>query len=417
MFVGLCVAVILAACTAGARVPAAERAAALLTAVSDNDLATVTNLLATDVDVDTRGDFDQTPLHLAILRDNVTLVDQLLQAGADPLAVDEEGKNAVTFAVLAGSNELLQKMLDLGVPVSNAANGAQNPLMVAAQHGYTEIGRLLIENGADLYAVDANGDPALTLAAYYGQAEFAEMLLAMGANPNFLGNEQRTALDYATSQKHEDVAAVLREVTDEEPAAAVNRDLFTAVRHDDLTAAQQALAAGASIEAEDDTNHLRFHPLQIAILRNNAEMAATLIEMGADPFIVDRNGDTLLFHAVTAGSTNMVKLLLEQGLEVNVVTSEFTSGPLSVAARDGSVEIGKLLIEYGADVEMPDQNGDPAFNSAAYFGQLDFMKMLMEAGANIDSVSLYDDNALTYADSRGFPEVVAFLREQGVTEP
>jgi ankyrin repeat protein len=66
---------------------------------------------------------------------------------------------------------------------------------------------------------------------------------------------------------------------------------------------------------------------------------------------------------------------------------------------------------------MPDQNGDPAFNSAAYFGQLDFMKMLMEAGANIDSVSLYDDNALTYADSRGFPEVVAFLREQGVTEP
>lgn len=193
--------------------------------------------------------------------------------------------------------------------------------------------------------------------------------------------------------------------------------MFTAVRQDDITTTQRLLKFGANVNGEDPVGFLRLSPIQVAVLRGNTDMVHALIELGADPHAVDSGGDTLLFHAVTSGNPAMVKLFLDQGLEVNIVTSEFASGPLSVAARDGSVEIGELLIEYGADLEMPDQNGDPPFNSAAYFGQLEFIKMLIEHRAKIDSVSDFGQNALTYAESQGFPQVANFLREQGVTEP
>lgn len=350
---------------------------------------------------------------------SIFIIALLFLIACTPTGAEEEAEVvSLTTAVSQGDMLATQTLIDADTDIEATDDQGHTPLLIAAQRGVVNIGRVLIENGANVYAVDNNGAPALTLAAQQNQPEFVQLLLENGANPNFLDAQKRTALDYAREQGNEDVVAILAEVTAEEPFVAMNSALFTAVRNDDIQNAKNALTGGAIIDAEDDTNHLRLQPIQVAVLRGNIEMLNFLIDNGADPFIIDRNGDALLFHAVTSGNADMVKLFLENGLDVNVVTSEFASGNLSVAARDGSIEIGKLLIEYGADLEMPDQNGDPPLNSAAYFGQTEFIKMLIEAGAKTDSVSLFGDNALTYAESQGFPELATFLREEvGLTAP
>lgn len=203
-------AVVAAEPAAIAAIPEAERAEALLTAVREDDLSTATQLLEANVDIETRGYFEMTPLLIATLRGNQEMVNALLAAGSDPMAEDQEGKNGVTLAVLSNKIDLVQQMIDLGVPVSNINDGPKNPLMQAAKLGSVEIGRLLIANGADIYAVDAYGDPPLAFAAYYDQPAFAQMLIEeYGMNPNVRGYGNNTALDYAINQDKEKVVAYL----------------------------------------------------------------------------------------------------------------------------------------------------------------------------------------------------------------
>ena len=182
--------------------------------------------------------------------------------------------------------------------------------------------------------------------------------------------------------------------------------LFEALSNDDLATIEQVIAAGGDVNRK---NSLGMAPLEIAAIRGQAAIVQALLEAGAE-----LTSDAF-YQAISGGYMEIVQLFLDQGVDVNAPDDIFGGGALIVAARGGQVEIGRLLIAHGADLEQGDQWNDPALNVAAFRGQLAFAQMLVEQGAVVNVPNVNGSTALNHAQNQGNTEVVDFLLQVGAT--
>ncbi len=157
-----------------------------------------------------------------------------------------------------------------------------------------------------------------------------------------------------------------------------------------------------------------------AIRKGNYQIVEILVNAGADIKSKLNNNDLLAF-AVEAGNPKTIKILIKAGLDPlkkingyqNVNANNVTM--LMVAASVGAVETGKILIEYGVDVNAVDSFGDHALNWAAYYNQPDFIRLLIENNSKLNVIGFDKRTALDYAINNGNnPEVVNLLKKAGV---
>ena len=87
--------------------------------------------------------------------------------------------------------------------------------------------------------------------------------------------------------------------------------------------------------------------------------------------------------------------------------------PLNAAARNGNVEIGKILLQNGADVEHRAKGDEGALMGAARNGHFDFVKLMVENGAKVNRQINGDGTALINAVRGGHYEVAEYLLENG----
>ena len=97
-------------------------------------------------DIDFRDDESDSPLHWAVLLDNLPMVKFLLQNGADIRAKNKLGNNVVMIACINQRLEILRLLLN---PLPKMTS-----LHAACLSGNVQIVKLLLENGADLFKWD-----------------------------------------------------------------------------------------------------------------------------------------------------------------------------------------------------------------------------------------------------------------------
>jgi ankyrin repeat protein len=169
-------------------------------------------------------------------------------------------------------------------------------------------------------------------------------------------------------------------------------------------------------------------PLLAALGKEHLNIALFLLERGADVEPQGGPGQTALYVASSHGYAELVHSLLDRGADLNAVCDDWDEDgydvkltPLLVALKMGRLEIARLLLESGADVERRGSPGPNALYMASSHGHAEFVRLLLDRG--VDSNVACDDwdkegNAadftpLLVASQNDMLEVARLLLEQG----
>lgn len=125
---------------------------------------------------------------------------------------------------------------------------------------------------------------------------------------------------------------------------------------------------------------------------------------------------TEIFRAADNGDLETTRLLVKHN--PNLVFAKNREGftALHYAAFHGYVEIAKLLLAEGADVNAKTLRGSTALSVAAADGREDVARLLIDNGANINDADSNGSTALYWAQTRGHERIADLLRQHGGLE-
>ncbi len=124
---------------------------------------------------------------------------------------------------------------------------------------------------------------------------------------------------------------------------------------------------------------------------------------------IDDDENTTLALASEAGCLDVVKFLFEHGIKsVNFKRKDGVSA-LELAVKGNYFKIVNILLEYGADVNVKDINGESIFHWVNYKSNLQIAKALLDYGANINAKDNNNMTPLHWAAKCKNEEFVKFL--------
>uniref|UniRef100_A0A1I8EV11 ANK_REP_REGION domain-containing protein n=1 Tax=Wuchereria bancrofti TaxID=6293 RepID=A0A1I8EV11_WUCBA len=191
-------------------------------------------------------------------------------------------------------------------------------------------------------------------------------------------------------------------------------------------------------ESEDNGDML----LNLAVSAGYLDLTKELVEIRGNPNYVSINNDrTPLMEACCAGHSDIVKHLLEHGADMNAMSATKNT-PLIYASAAGNVEFNfdinwfhraftmeqcamchcaSLLLDYGCDITIRNDNGHCALMEAASSGYLDVVSLLVQHGfqvlpCNQNDLKVGLESALTLAAYKGHYDVVQYLLEKGANK-
>ena len=452
-------------------VRAADNSTPLIDAVKAGDRAAVRRLVARKADVNAAERDGTTALHWAARASDSETVAVLLQQGAKATAVNRYNVTPIGLAATNGSAGIVRMLLDAGAAPDAANPEGETALMTAARAGSIDTTTLLASRGANVNARESwFGETALMWAAAENHADMVRTLATLGARinarstvvdapelefpksggPNMpFARGGWSALMYAAREGAIDAARALVDLK-----ADVN-----------LVALPQTTDVALTDEIRQGIDaHTGTTALVYAIINAHFDLAAMLVEHGADPNIADYTGMTALYAAVewntlqwvqsrpapiwrdTLDGAGLVKVLLKHGANPNAAlklappkisldpgaTLNFGAGatPLMRAARTNDVAVMRLLLEVGADpnATLPDgttvlmiaagqglgpPRGDgPRIRVPSEAGAVEAVTLLLDRGVPINTTNKAGNTALHGSLSRG-NAVVKLLLDRG----
>jgi ankyrin repeat protein len=124
-------------------------------------------------------------------------------------------------------------------------------------------------------------------------------------------------------------------------------------------------------------------PVLLALVADQPDLAALLIDKGARTGADPAGGPPLLAMAAGLGYPGLVTKLVESGADVDVRAVGGRT-PLMFACESGSLECGQILIEAGASLDLQAEDGGTAVMTAVDWGRSEIMRLLLENGADIN---------------------------------
>lgn len=185
-------------------------------------------LLDAGAEVNAVDQYGGSPLQMAAGAGNTEVVKVLLKAGANPNMVDASGRCPLYEASLHGRARIVQALLQAGAHVEAATLGSRirslpvftsglidvegvTPLIAAAEGGHFHAVRLLVDAGADVSRSDSSGFTPLMGAARAGHPQMVQFLLERGAHHDAVDASGKTAQTHAAEFQHQhEVAPILK---------------------------------------------------------------------------------------------------------------------------------------------------------------------------------------------------------------
>jgi ankyrin repeat protein len=158
-----------------------------------------------------------------------------------------------------------------------------------------------------------------------------------------------------------------------------SEQLYQAIRNDDIAALRVLVRSGGA-NVSDSFGQT---PLMIAGAFGSLDAMQMLIAVGADVKAVSKSGLTALH--LSTGDVKKVRLLVDQGADVNVKSTIGRTPLLVAASTSGTREVVELLLDKGADVNVVDVTGIVPLIAAASVDDSAVVKLLLSKGAAVNA--------------------------------
>ena len=166
-----------------------------LAVAAENGLQSIKLMIEHSADVETKTKNGMTLLHAAVDQSRFDIVQYLVEtAGANIETRDNNGQTPLFYAVLLADKRTTTYLIQKGANVNASDNNQCRPIHLTSN---IEVLKLLIENKADINAKDSSGQTALIIAAKFGNLPVAVLLVENGADIDAKDNSSKTALMYA----------------------------------------------------------------------------------------------------------------------------------------------------------------------------------------------------------------------------
>jgi ankyrin repeat protein len=317
---------------------------------------------------------------------------RLLKAGADPKARNQLGSTPLAEAAFNANTDMIKALLDAGADPNAAGPDGQTPLMIVARTANVAAAKLLLDKGANPNVKEAQHEQtALMWAAASSQGPMVRQLLARGAQP-----DAKSATDLMTPLVSGEPRAQPRS------PGGMTAMLFAA-REGCLDCVKALLETGAKIDHPDPEG---VTPLISAIFNAHFDVAKYMLEKGANVDRWDWWGRTPLYLAVDYNTLphggrpdqpspdetlpiDLARILLEKGANPNpqlklAIPYRATGAdrgadgmlgigttPLLRAAKAQDAAAIKLLLEHGALIDLPNNQGMTPTLAASGMGSSD----------------------------------------------
>ncbi|KAM7191966.1 Ankyrin repeat-containing domain protein [Naviculisporaceae sp. PSN 640] len=371
-----------------------------------------------------------------------------------------EGCNLLHVAAFSGSTKIIKHLWQKGVvgdPNTRTAN-LLTPLHLAAMNGNYRVIKVLVEDlRADVFARASNGQLAFELSVTHGHRKATASLLQLTAG-------SVTYLELSICRGFIEICKkIIRQGCSVDCMMASCggcTPLFVAVRAGRVDIARWLLQAGAKILHVQCQRHKGASSiLEIAVLHLPAEhgflqeLLSKLLEqsrgmcvaelLDAARIAISRSHlpalSTILSHIeehhtqynLAVSQMTVVNDALGCILDLNLpndgldmhnwkeptsatIDSSWTRLPLlHSAAQDGFLPAAEILVSYGADIELPDDNLRTPLAIAAAEGKPDMANFLLNKGALVDPLDRYGWTPLMLAAARQSLDVVEILEAHG----
>ena len=321
-------------------------------------------------------------------------------------------------AAWIGAEEIVQLLLDHGAEINHQESYGYAALHWAVECEHMACIKTLLKNGANANLPDNNGEMVLMIAVLQGLEEMVQVLLDHGADVNYQNSFGGTALHAAASEGLENIARKLIEYgADTRLTMEDGKNAFLLA-----VAAKQKALMKLLIVHEECQRVLDEALLLLVFLDRNAQFSKMLIEKGAN-VENDRPGPSLLMYAVAVGDEDLLRVLLDHGANVNrqgannggtalmcaiTFASESDDALLGSDGHMDALTAAKILIDYGADVNLESQSGKTALTMAISSNNVAMAQLLIDNGADCGAPVLFE------AVAAGNEAIVGAMIEKGV---
>jgi ankyrin repeat protein len=344
------------------------------------------------------------------------------------------------YSSLCGFSDLVEHLTVKHPQHVNAVGGLHEfPLFAALVRDHVGVAEILLEHGAN---IDIRGkEERAPLHKAIGDVNIVRFLLDHGADINYQQNNLRTPLHLAAYWEQLEVAQVLlghkADVGSRNNEGKIPIHLLQRVCIGGP--ARLSLEHGVVMNIRDDDGNT---PLHLAMERWKYKCARILLEHGADASVENYVGKTpfhLLFenkYYKERGNhfeyysfedelnyneddiLDLARLLLEHGADVNIRTTNGRT-PLHLAAFWGRLELARVLLEHKADVESQDNEGMTPLHVLMEGRCYDkdhvlyLARLLVKHGASVDLRMSQESTVLHKAAFKGWPELVRLFLGHG----
>lgn len=433
---------------------------ALTEAADEGALATAKVLLNAGADAHLKIKNDASPIRMAASEGHAQILQLLIDKGAK-LSTITEGQPPLHAAAEEGQLEVVKMLLGMNADLSQVDEHGRTALMYAAEEGQLSVVQLLVEKGAKVNQQDKEGRTALAYAAAERQTEVVRFLLEKGADLSLRDKNGHSALDHAAEENAGEVVKLF--LGTKEGAKQVRENvsiLLNASEEGALPVVRQLKEAGANINAAGENGAT---PLMAASEEGQEQVVQYLLSAGVEVNAKNKQGWTALAFAARENQPETIRLLLAKKADLearctyrsmssygntnNPTTIVLYEGatPLMVAIEENAVESIKVLLENGANVNAtisksklvipasydwkkantinpndPNSGLQPEYNTqgwtplmeAAENGHETIVKLLLSAGAPADAKTSTGITAVSIAQKAGNTAIVQLLQKR-----